>query len=243
MQHAILSVNVERAERAENVSYADLNRLSPSDRIADTVYEALRDAIFSGAVPPGSKLSVPALAHRLGVSRSPVREAVLRLSQERLAREEPRRGAVVADIGTEGLASLYEVRAALEALATRLAVERAGPELVSDLQSILSEHRQAVEMGDLSAHREADIRFHRRIRRESGNAELLSLLDGIETRVRVAMLKTSTTSGPYRALEDHEAILQAVRSGDPVAAEAQAREHVERLRRALLGGSRIVVHS
>jgi len=215
----------------------ELRRLPPSDRIADTVYEALRDAIFSGAIPPGSRLSVPALADRLGVSRSPVREAVLRLSQEQIAQEEPRLGAVVAHMGADGLASLYEVRAALEGLATRLALERAGPSFITDLQALLAEHRRAVSRGDLAAHRETDIQFHCRIRQESRNAELRSLLDRIETRVRLAMLATSVTSGPQRALEDHEAIFAAISKGDPHSAEAKARGHVDRLRRALLAGS------
>jgi DNA-binding GntR family transcriptional regulator len=212
----------------------ELRRLPPSDGIADTVYETLRDAIFSGAVPAGTKLSVPAIAVRLGVSRSPVREAVLRLKQEQLANYEPRRGAVVANIGIRGLASLYEVRSALEGLATRLAVERAGPSFVEELQGLLTEHRQAVKRADLRAHREADIRFHRRIHQESGNSDLRDMLDQIETRVRLAMVTTSVTSGPERAVEDHSSILEAIRSGDPVKAEAQARRHIDRLRRSLL---------
>jgi DNA-binding GntR family transcriptional regulator len=214
----------------------ELKRLEPSTRIADSVYEALRDAIFSGAVPPGSKLSVPAIADHLGVSRSPVREAVLRLSQEQLAEEEPRRGAVVAHIDADGLASLYEVRAVLEGLATRLAVERGDRGLIPELEDLLAEHKRAVDRGDLAAHREADIRFHRRIRQESRNPDLQNMLDRIETRVRLAMLTTSITSGPRRALEDHEAIIEAIRSGDPGKAEAQARRHVDRLRHSLLAG-------
>jgi DNA-binding GntR family transcriptional regulator len=214
----------------------ELRRLAPSDGIADTVYEALRDAIFSGAAPPGSKLSVPAIAVRLGVSRSPVREAVLRLKQEQLAEYEPRRGAVVAHIGTGGLASLYEVRGALEGLATRLAVERAGPDFIAELEALHAKHKRAVTRGDLRAHREADIEFHRRIRQESRNSDLLDMLDRIETRVRLAMVKTSITGGPDRAIEDHAGILEAIRSGDPGTAEARARKHIDRLRHSLLAG-------
>jgi len=223
-----------QAAREGNAELMELRRLPPPDGIADTVYETLRDAIFSGAVPPGSKLSVPAIAVRLGVSRSPVREAVLRLKQEQLANYEPRRGAVVANIGARGLASLYEVRSALEGLATRLAVERAGPNFIEDLQGLLAEHRRAVERADLRAHREADIRFHRRVRQESGNSDLRDMLEQIETRVRLAMVTTSVTSGPERALKDHMSILEAIRSGDPEQAEAQARRHIDRLRSSLL---------
>src|SRR5579875_1256952 len=95
-----------------------------TDRIADAVYERIRDAIFTGALPPDARLSVPALADRLGVSRSPVREAVMRLIHDRLAVEEPRRGAVIARIEPADLIHIYEVREALEGLAVSLAARR-----------------------------------------------------------------------------------------------------------------------
>jgi DNA-binding GntR family transcriptional regulator len=211
-----------------------LTELAPMERVGDAVYEAIREAIFSGAVGPGSKLSVPLLAQQLGVSRSPVREAVLRLTQERLAIEEPRRGAVVAEVTVEDLAGLYEVRSVLEGLAARLAVERASGSLVPELQALVDAHSQVVRLGDLAQHRELDVRFHRRIRQEAGNPELLSLLDGIQARVRLAMLVTSVTSGPIRAIEDHQAIIDAIESGDPERAERVARSHPMRMREALL---------
>jgi DNA-binding GntR family transcriptional regulator len=208
--------------------------LAPSDRIADSVYIALRNAIFAGTLQPGARLSVPALASQLGVSRSPVREAILRLAQEQLAREEPRRGAVVASVGTPELARLYEVREVLEGLAARLAVENCGQRLVNDLRSVLAAHERAVDNTALDAHMEADMRFHSLIRKASGNPELISLLDGIQTRVRLAMVTTTVTAGPRRALEDHRQILDAISSGDPELAERRAREHIARLRRSLL---------
>ena len=208
--------------------------LAPSDRIADSVYTALRDAIFAGTLRPGTRLSVPALASQLGVSRSPVREAVLRLTQEQLAREEPRRGAVVASVGPEELARLYEVREVLEGLAARLAVENCGRRLVTDLEAVLAYHAQAVEDAALDTHMEADMRFHSLIRKASGNPELIGILDSIQTRVRLAMITTTVTAGPRRALADHQAILDAISSGDPGEAERRAREHVSRLRRSLL---------
>jgi DNA-binding GntR family transcriptional regulator len=212
----------------------DLYQLPPADRIADTVYETLRDAIFAGSMQPGTRLSVPELAKTLGVSRSPVREAVLRLTQERLAQEEPRRGAAVARVGTSDLARLYEVRAVLEGLATRLAVERGGPGLVDDLEAAVVLHEEAVTAGDLAAHREADMRFHRRIRQEAENPELETLLDSIQGRVRLAMLTTAVVAGPRLALDDHRLILAAIRAGDPAAAQQAAEAHVQRLRRTLL---------
>ena len=208
--------------------------VAPPDRIADSVYAALLDAIFTGRIRPGSRLSVPALAARLGVSRSPVREAVQRLIAERLAREEPRRGAVVASVGTAGLARLYEVREVLEGMAARLAVENRGRRLVTELGSVLAAHERAVDSTALDAHTEADMRFHGLIRAASANPELISMLDAIQTRVRLAMVTTTVTAGPRRALQDHKAILAAISAGDPDLAERRAREHIARLRQSLL---------
>jgi DNA-binding GntR family transcriptional regulator len=208
--------------------------LAPSDRIADSVYTALLDAIFTGRIRPGSKLSVPALAGQLGVSRSPVREAVQRLIAERLAGEEPRRGAVVASVGPAELARLYEVREVLEGLAARLAVENQGRRLVTELRSVLAVHERAVDSAVLDAHTEADLRFHGLIRTASANPELISMLDAIQTRVRLAMVTTTVTAGPRRALQDHQAILAAISAGDPDLAERSAREHIARLRQSLL---------
>lgn len=205
-----------------------------TDRIADAVYDRLREEIFAGELVPGARLSVPALAERLEVSRSPVRDAVLRLIQERLAKEEPRRGAVVAMVGPSELVAIYEVREVLEGLAARLAVENAGRRLVEQLRGVLAEHEHAVQHSDLDAHAAADIRFHALLRAACGNEEVVRLLDEIQTQVRLAMRTTTVTGGPRQALDDHRAMLAAVESGDPAAAERAARAHIARLRCALL---------
>ncbi|MQA11672.1 MAG: FCD domain-containing protein [Pseudonocardiaceae bacterium] len=203
-------------------------------RVADSVYERLREKIFTGELAPGARLSVPALAESLEVSRSPVRDAVLHLVQDRLAREEPRRGAVVARIGAAELAAIYEVREVLEGLAARLAVENAGRRLVRALHEVLAEHERAVRTADIAATTEADMRFHSLVREASGNAEVIRLLDEVQTQVRLAMRTTTVTAGPRHAIDDHRAILTAIESGDPFAAEQAARAHIFRLRTVLL---------
>lgn len=207
--------------------------LGAVDRLGDTVYERIREQIFSGELPAGTRLSVPALAARLHVSRSPVRDAVLRLTQEGIAREEPRRGAVVARITASDLAALYEVREVLEGLATRLAVENAGRRLVDALADVLARHEQAVRDSNLDGHFEADTTFHRLIREASGNPEVCHMLDRIGSKVRLAMRTTSVTAGPKYAVRDHRKILAAIRKGDPGHAETVARAHIARLRTAL----------
>ncbi|MHB8293828.1 MAG: GntR family transcriptional regulator [Acidimicrobiales bacterium] len=216
------------------VSGVQLERLPASDRITDVVYNEVRDAIVSGRLTAGSRLSVPALASALGVSRSPVREAVVRLTHERLAREAPRRGAIVAEVGLRELATLYEVREVLEGLAARLASRHSNPDLASSMRTLLRHHEEALHHEELSKHVEYDMEFHGMIRRVAQNRELMRLLDNIQTQVRVAMLTTAVSAGPRQALADHVAIYERIADGDSDGAERAAREHVVRLREALL---------
>jgi DNA-binding GntR family transcriptional regulator len=206
---------------------------SAADRLVDDVYRRLRDDIVAGTLAPGERLSVPALAAQLQVSRSPVRDAVARLVQERLATEAPRRGAVVARVGVRELSALYEVREVLEGLAARLAVDNVGQRLVRSLAAVMAEHEAAVATGDLARHFQLDLRFHSLIREAAGNAELTRFLDDIQIQVRLAMQTTSVTGGPERALDDHRAILAAIDAGDGLAAERASRDHIIRLRDAL----------
>jgi DNA-binding GntR family transcriptional regulator len=202
-------------------------------RVADRVHQELRERIIAGDLPAGARLSVPALATQLGVSRSPVREAVVRLVHERLAREEPRRGAVVADVSLRSLISIYEVREVLEGLAARLAVENAGRRLIRTLEEVLTEHERAVERVDLTAASEADMAFHRLVREAADNPEVVRMLDEVQTQVRLAMRTTQVTRGPKLAVADHRAIFTAMEAGDPAAAEQAARAHIARLKATL----------
>nr|WP_052478404.1 GntR family transcriptional regulator [Kibdelosporangium sp. MJ126-NF4]CEL18120.1 Propionate catabolism operon transcriptional regulator of GntR family [predicted] [Kibdelosporangium sp. MJ126-NF4]CTQ90651.1 Propionate catabolism operon transcriptional regulator of GntR family [predicted] [Kibdelosporangium sp. MJ126-NF4] len=226
-------MNLGRPSFGKGAEVGDLAPIATSDRVTDAVYESLRNAIFSGALPPGAKLSVPALAQRLAVSRSPVREAVLRLTRDRLAVEEPRRGVIVSRIEQDDLAELYAAREALEGVATRLAVVRARPGLVADLERVVRQHEQAVALDNVSEHTELDMTFHATIREASGNRHVLRMLEEIQAQVRLAMVTTTVSAGPDKAVADHRRILDAIKTGDADLAETRAREHIARLADAL----------
>ncbi len=210
-----------------------LSQIPSSDLLGEAVYNRIRDAIITGELAPGERLRVPSLAKELGVSRSPVREAVIRLINERLAVSEPRLGAVVTKVDRHDLVVLYEVREVLEGLAARLAAKSPSRELITNLSMVLDEHEQAVSALDLAKHVESDTSFHRFIRLSTGNPELVRLLDHIEAQVRLAMLTVTATAGPKIALEEHKAIFSAVRDSDMENAERLARMHIIRLRDAL----------
>lgn len=213
----------------------ELAPVPAGERMADVAYTELRQAILSGRLSPGTRLSVPALAQQLQVSRSPVRDAVQRLVQEGLAHEEPRRGAAVSTITAADLADIYQVREVLEALASKLAARSLAGKQLALLQGIFRAHQRAVAAERWDEHIELDMRFHREVRIAAGNPHLLSALDEIQTQVRLAMLTTTVTAGPRQALRDHADILHALARGDGEAASSAAGRHVARLRDNLMG--------
>jgi DNA-binding GntR family transcriptional regulator len=209
-------------------------------RLADDVYEQLREEIIRGELAAGDRLAVPALAVKFSISRSPVREAIQRLVAEGLLTEHVHRGAVVARITASDLAQLYEIREVLEGLAARLAAQRILPRELEELAEILHQHELVIEEGSLSAHMEADVRFHRRVHEIAGNEELLRQMGRQQAMIRMAMHTTVVSAGPGRALSDHRDLLQALQAHDPDLAERVARDHIVRLRVALLTQSESV---
>jgi DNA-binding GntR family transcriptional regulator len=211
----------------------DLDALAVPSRVSDGAYQALQAAIVNGRLSPGTRLSVPALAAQLGVSRSPVREALTRLISDGLAVEVPHRGAVVANLAPADLLTVYELREVLEGLAARLAASRIESVGEARLRSALADHVAAADRDDRPAATAADVAFHTGLREIAGNAELEKTLGDIQARIRVAMRTTVVTEGPRPAIADHEKILDAVAAKDPKRAERCARAHIARLIGAL----------
>lgn len=206
---------------------------SAGERVADHVRLRLQSAILAGDLRPGERLSVPELARQLGVSRSPVREAVLNLVNIGLAVEEPRRGARVAGWTKAQLLEVYELRCALEGLAAGMAAQRIGAAELEQLRANIVEHAEMVATGNLERHIELDQEFHEILRNSAGNAELQAVLDSLRLKVRAAMATTVVTAGPDLALADHRAIYAAVEARDADEAEGEARQHIQRLLEAL----------
>ena len=207
--------------------------LGGSERVGESVYRQLRQRILIGQLPPGSRLSVPAIARELGVSRSPVRDAVLHLVREGLGQETLNRGAVVRTFGREELANLYEAGEALEGMAARLAARLCGPALRRRLSELLVMHRQVAEASDVSRHIELDAAFHRELHTAAASPVLSRMLEEIHGQVMLATRSTRVTGGPAQAVEDHRDIVEAIVSGDADASEAAARRHMSRLRQLL----------
>ena len=217
---------------------SDLPQLSPATRIVDAVQDALRDAIFGGSLRAGDPLSVPELARRLNVSRSPVREAVLGLVAQGLAVEQPRRGVVVATIAADDLVAIHEVREFLEAGAARLAAVRIDKAGGDRLRRILAEQKRAVNDKDADGYFRTNSELHRAIAAAAGNTRLEQILLTLENQMRIALHRVASNASHIRsAYEEHQRVVEAIAAGDEEAADRMMRRHIantiDRLRAVL----------
>lgn len=211
-----------------------LAELVPGAYLSDQAYFQIRDAIVSGRLASGTKLSVPALARQLNISRSPAREAMIRLAKEGLVELIPRKGATVIRLTRRDLRDLYQLREVLEGLASRLAAELIDTQGSATLERIMEAHRRAVGRGDVEAHRRLDLEFHSAIRDTTGDKRLIAFLEQLQGQIRVALILTSGVPGRMQmALQDHERIYATIVARDPGAAEEATRQHIRRLRLAL----------
>lgn len=195
--------------------------------VSDAVYATIREAIVTGVLAPGSRLAEEDLAGQFAVSRTPVREAVLRLEAERLATRAPRRGLIVARVTTEEILDVYVVRQTIDGLAARLAAESARPADLIALGAISDRFAAAASAEDAQSMATINLELHEAICRIGRNELLLFFLQQIHDRVRRFPGTTFVHPGrPRSAVEEHREVLEAIRSRDADQAEALARRHM-----------------
>jgi len=203
--------------------------------IADRVFGQLRQAIVEGEFAPGSKISEPELAARLGISRGPLREAMRRLESTNLVERRPNLGARVITLSSEQLLEIYLIREALEGLAARLAAERMSAAGIADLKELLAQHRAEIARESWQAYfqKEGDLDFHYRIVQGSGNQRLIGILcDDLYHLARMYRCKFGMVSDRARdAFKEHELILDAIAERDGELAELMMRRHIRASRR------------
>ncbi len=195
--------------------------------LRDVVFNTLRKAILRGELKPGERLMEIALANRLGVSRTPVREAIRMLEQEGLVIMIPRKGAQVAQITMKDLNDVLEVRLGLEELAMQFACKRITQEEIGEMKQALEEIERLQEAEDVTALAEADVAFHDIIYKATDNKRLNQIINNVREqmyRYRVEYLKDSRTRGTL--LKEHREIYEAVVGRDEERAKACIRCHI-----------------
>ena len=220
--------NIDKAEKATEF----FERLARPEALTDQVAERLRSAILSGALAPGTHLSVPEIARQLGVSRTPAREGLILLEREGLVESRSSTGVAVITGGTPEILDLLDIREGLEIMTVRRAAERMDEEAVTALKTLFTQHEAVVQQGDLARHVELDATFHGMISEGAGNARLARHLIQIDQQLRVLNSRLSRAKGwsGRAVLRDHHAIIDAIAAKNPDEAEKQMRAHIERTR-------------
>jgi DNA-binding GntR family transcriptional regulator len=201
--------------------------------LADRAYLRLREEIIGVALPPGTLLREDELTRRLGVGRTPVREAVQRLDRDGFVTVIPRRGTLVSEINITDLAGIYEVRAHLESWAARLAAERAGEPERAEAEALLAELEALAPGARYQDLLTLDRRIHRFAYRCAQNAHLAETLDqyhNLSLRILNVAMKRYPKLTPRLddVVHDQRRLLRAIIAGDGDAAEQAAAEHVTR---------------
>jgi DNA-binding GntR family transcriptional regulator len=196
--------------------------------LADKAYHAIRDRIVSLELAPGALIDERALVDELGMSRTPVREALMRLAQERLVEVYPRRGMFVTGVDVRELARLSEVRALLEPEAARLAAERATDGERADLAALADEIAAADDLMAL------DERIHRAVYRAAHNDLLETTLEQYYVlALRIWSMAGDRAHELEEAVDAHRALLEAIVDGDGGRAAETMRAHVENFEQAM----------
>jgi DNA-binding GntR family transcriptional regulator len=203
-----------------------------ADRGSNTqrAYAEIRRRILDNSMPPGSQYLEQEMAALLGMSRTPVREALIRLAEERLVEVRPRHGVRVLPISPEDMREIYELLTELESLAARRVAEKgATPDQIVALETTITDMDAALADGDLLGWAAADERFHSLLVTLSGNSRLIETVGTFMDQVHRARMQTlAHRPRPVDSTRDHAELVAALKARDAVAAARIHRAHRER---------------
>ena len=214
-----------------------INKLNLDDYkpLREVVFENIRKAIIEGVLKPGERLMEIQLSEQLGVSRTPVREAIRMLELEGLVVMLPRKGAYVANISKKDLMDILEVRVRLEGLAAYCATDRMTKDHIKKLETISKELEEAVYKNDVETMLAKDEEFHTLIFEATGNKRLISMMINIwETVYRFRLMYMSDYSSAVNIVDEHKKIIEAFKKGKANLAEKLAKEHIELAQQLLI---------
>jgi len=207
-----------------NVTYL---RPQLPNALIEQAAEAIRSRIVSGEFEPGEPLSETALAVKLGVSKTPIREAFRRLNAEGLIEIKPQRGTFVFDMSAEEVRDLCELREVLEIAAARSAIRRCPAALADALEETIAGMHDALRDGNIPQYRMMDLAYHKRIIEHAGNSFLQRSYETIALRIQA--LRSRLALDPVlnrRSMRDHRAFAALVRAGEIYRASTRLSDHI-----------------
>lgn len=207
----------------------------PRESLTDKAYRQIKGWIIGFRLKPGSHLSIQDLAEALGISRTPVREALSRLEQEYLVVRSPMKGFTVKAPDLKETEDLFEVRTAIELLAVRQAARRMNPKIRTQLEEGLKSTAAWIGKGAKSRSLQLEQNFHMKILEASGNTPLVEIGRGVLARIwSIQRFNILTSDLLTEAHRQHVEIFQALCTGNPRLAEAAMRKHMKVTTRELI---------
>jgi len=210
---------------AGKLSKVNLNDYKP---LREVIFNTIREAIILGELKPGERLMEVQLAEKMGVSRTPVREAIRKLELEGLVEMLPRKGAHVADLSVKDIMDVLEIRATLDGLASSLSASRITEEEIKELRHLLQQFENYIEKGSTQGVIKKDVEFHDIIYRSSRNEKLIQISNNLREQVqrfRVIYIKDYGSS--RELVKEHADILNAIANRDCEAAMKFAQRHIK----------------
>lgn len=203
--------------------------------LRDVVFNTLRQSILTGELKPGERLMEIHLADKLGVSRTPIREAIRMLELEGLVTMIPRRGAEVAQITEKNLREVLEVRGALDALAVELACERITAEELEQLKNACEHFEAETKKGDANRVAQADVALHDIILAASRNEKLVQMIGNFSQQMYRYRLEYVKDEAHYETLiREHRKIYETIRDRDKEGGAKAIRLHIENQEKAVI---------
>ena len=203
--------------------------------LRELVYEELRMLIMTGQIKPGTRMMEIDLAESMGVSRTPVREAIRQLEKDNLVTIEPRRGAYVSDISAKDMEDMLFVREPLEGLATYLAAQNMTDDGLEELKKVNARYEEAYNEGETESLIQLDTRFHNLVTEGSGNKYLIAILKDLQEQVlRFRYIYFKSIRRAAEVIDEHRLILSSMIERDQDAAQKYSIEHIIKLRASIM---------
>ena len=210
-------------------------RLDSYKPLRELVCEHIREAIFNGVFAPGERLMEIQMADEMGVSRTPVREAIRKLEMEGFVVMIPRRGTYVSNMSIKDINDVYEIRISLDTLAAGLAAERISDEELEELQRLLVKVGHAIEENDMAKVVEADIEFHDVLYRASRNERLRNIINNLREQITVIRGVSMRYPGRLKdTQEEHRRLVESIAARNVEKSQEAARIHLENAERTLM---------
>lgn len=199
--------------------------------LRDIIYDELKMGILTGKIHPGTRLLEVDLADKMGVSRTPVREAIRRLEKDGLVTIEPRHGAYASRVSVEDMIEILEVRELMESMAAQLAAERITKQQLDELMEIEKHYADAVKSGNMEEMIVFDSKFHKQVVEASQNKTLFQLIEPLqEIALRFRYMYYNDNTRAEKMPGEHDRILKTLETGNSDAARKAAEKHLRSIK-------------